>query len=178
VDVRGIDANQAMVEECRSRGVPAEHADALAHLTRQPDGSLGGIAAIQVVEHLDPRYLAGCLEASYRSLRTGGTLLLETINPACWAAFFDSYIRDLTHRQPLHPDTLKYLVQAAGFTRVDVRYLSPVDDQDRLQEVRIDLATTKSSQAIADLAEAVNTNAGKLNRQLFSYRDYAIVATK
>ena len=178
VQASGIDANAAMVAECQTRGLDARQADALAHLTDQPDVSLGAIVAIQVVEHLEPRYLVRCLEAAYRSLRPGGTLVLETINPACWAAFFDGYIRDLTHRHPLHPDTLKYLVQAAGFVRIDVRYLSPVAEIDRLQEVRVDPQATDLPQVILDLVEASNANAVRLNRQLFSHRDYAIVATK
>ena len=45
--------------------------------------------------------------------------MLETLNPACWVAFFDSFIRDITHVWPLHPETLKYLVLASGFTRAD-----------------------------------------------------------
>ena len=37
--------------------------------------------------------------------------MLETINPACWLAFFSSYIRDFTHVRPVHPETLQYLLQ-------------------------------------------------------------------
>ena len=78
----------------------------------------------------------------------------------------------------LHPDTLKYLVQAAGFVRIDLRFLSPVSDSDRLQEVRFNPQATDLPQVILDLVEASNANAVRLNRQLFSHRDYAIVATK
>jgi hypothetical protein len=41
-------------------------------------------------------------------------------------AFFDSYIRDITHVWPLHPDTLKYLVVASGFTTAKIEFRSPV----------------------------------------------------
>lgn len=178
VTASGVDVNGAMVDACRSLGLSAERADALAHLGRQPDGSLGGIIAVQVVEHLRPGYLVRCLEGAFRSLKPGGKLVLETINPACWAAFFDGYIRDLTHEQPLHPDTLKYLTQAAGFVKIDVRYLSPVAESDRLQEVRFDAESAGASPVVRDLVEASNANAARLNRQLFSHRDYAIIATK
>ena len=43
-----------------------------------------------------------------QKLRPGAPLVLETINPACWLAFFSSYIRDLTHVRPVHPETLQY----------------------------------------------------------------------
>ena len=62
-------------------------------------------------------------------------MVLETINPACWMAFFECYIRDVTHRQALHPDTLRYLVQTSGFTSVDVHFRSPVRESDRLAGV-------------------------------------------
>ena len=55
VTARGIDINRAMVEVCREKGLDAEEADALEHLRALPDGSLGGLFAAQVIEHLDPR---------------------------------------------------------------------------------------------------------------------------
>ena len=55
--------------------------------------------------------------------------MLETINPACWSAFFDSYIRDLTHVRPVHPDTLKFLVIAAGFGDAAIQWRSPYPDR-------------------------------------------------
>ena len=40
---RGVDANPAMVEACRARGLDVEQGDALAFLERQTDGSIGGL---------------------------------------------------------------------------------------------------------------------------------------
>ena len=47
----------------------------------------------QVVEHLEPGYLMQMLDVAYHKLRPGSRIILETINPACWFAFFSSYIR-------------------------------------------------------------------------------------
>ena len=80
--------------------------------------SLGGLFAAQVVEHLEPDYLMRFLDAAYHKLRPGSKIVLETINPACWFAFFSSYIRDITHVRPLHPDTLQYFLRASGFQKV------------------------------------------------------------
>ena len=77
------------------------------------------------VEHLGPRYLMRLLEAMHRVLCPGGRAVVETINPASWTAFFSAYLRDVTHRQPLHPDTLQHLLRAAGFVAVEVVYRSP-----------------------------------------------------
>ena len=104
-----------MVEVCVQQGLDATKADALEYLRAQPPGSLGGLLAAQVVEHLEPAYLTSLLDAAYAALRPGAPIVLETINPACWFAFFESYVRDITHVRPLHPDTLKFLLQASGF---------------------------------------------------------------
>jgi SAM-dependent methyltransferase len=173
ISARGIDTNQAMVDECRGKGLDAETADAATFLGHQPDGSLGGLIAIQVVEHFAPPYLATVLELAYRKLRPGAALALETINPACWMAFFECYLRDLTHATPLHPDTLRYLVQAAGFSAVNVDYRQPVTAADRLD--RIDVP---ADSPYAGLASAINAHADKLNARLFSSMDYAVVARR
>ncbi len=142
IRARGVDANHAMVEACLARGLDVERSDALSYLEKQVDGGIGGLVAIQVVEHFEPAYLARFLETAYHKMRPGAPLVLETINPACWMAFFETYLRDLTHQRPLHPDTLKYLVEASGFTSVDVQYRSPVTDGDRLDRVSLPMIAT------------------------------------
>ena len=119
ISARGIDLNHEMAEQCRARGLDVTEADAVGYLSTLPDGSLGGIFAAQVVEHLRADYLLQFLELAFHKLRPGGLLVLETLNPACWIAFFESFIRDITHEWPLHPETLKYLVLASGFSRAD-----------------------------------------------------------
>jgi O-antigen chain-terminating methyltransferase len=128
-----------------------------------------------VVEHLEPAYLRRVRELAYQKLRPGAPLVLETINAACWMAFFECYIRDLTHARPLHPDTLRYLVQASGFSSVNIEYRSPVTDADRLDRV---VAPAAADAATAALTAALNAHADKLNARLFSSMDYAIVARR
>ena len=135
-----------------------------------PDGSLGGLFAAQVVEHLQPAYLLRFLEVAYHKLRPGAPIVLETLNPACWTAFFDSFIRDITHVWPLHPETLRYLVLASGFSSARIEFRSPVAPQDRLQPVAV-----HDESPAADLAETFNANVEKLNARMFSFLDYAIV---
>lgn len=172
IAARGIDTNAAMVARCRERGIDVEQADAIGYLERQPDGSLGGLAAIQVVEHLQPADLLRFLRLAFDKLRPGAPIVLETVNAACWAAFFDAYIRDLTHARPMHPGTLEYYVRACGFSNVDVQFREPVDERDRLQHV------ASGDPALASIVAAVNANADRLNARLFSYRDYAVVARR
>src|SRR5436305_8849571 len=105
------------------------------------------------------------IETAYDKIRAGGVILLETINAACWLAFFESYIRDLTHVRPLHPETLQYLVRASGFQNVTIEYRSPVPESSKLQQAG--LPKHDAAPEIADLVETVNDNATKLNARLF-----------
>ena len=172
VRARGIDVNPAMVEVCRGKGLHAEAGDALAYLGGLPDGSLGGLFAAQVVEHLEPRYLMRLLDAAFDKLRPGAPIVLETINPSCWFAFFESYIRDLTHVRPVHPDTLKYLLIATGFQRVEIRYRAPYPEADKLQALA---QSGGAPTSLDDMIETLNANVEKINRLLFTYLDYAAI---
>ncbi len=174
---RGVDANHAMVELCRARGLDVEESDALSYLQRQAPGSVGGLVAIQVVEHFTPAYLSGFLAGAYQALAPGAPLVLETINPACWSAFFETYIRDLTHQRPLHPETLKFLVQASGFSQVNVQFRQPVRDADRLDRVAAQ-AGPADAPVVRELVSAVNAHADKLNARMFSSFDYAVIGRR
>jgi SAM-dependent methyltransferase len=175
VTARGLDLNHEMVEVCRARGLVADEVDVLQFLQTAPDGSLGGLFAAQVIEHLQPDYLLRTLEAAFHALRPGARIVLETINPACWTAFFESYIRDLTHVRPIHPETLQYLLTASGFQQIEIRYRSPLPESERLQPVLIAEGTPA---ALRETLETLNENAERLNRRLFSYMDYAAVAVR
>jgi Methionine biosynthesis protein MetW len=173
VRARGIDVNRAMVDACRDLGLDATHADAVSYLQSLPDASLGGLIAAQVVEHLEPRYLMALLDAVFAKLRPGAPVVLETINPACWSAFFDSYIRDITHVQPVHPDTLHFLLVATGFQQVEISYGSPYPDEQKLQPV-----PDGSPASPPGWARTLNANAERINSLLFSWRDYAAIGRR
>jgi SAM-dependent methyltransferase len=165
---RGLDLNHEMVEVCRAQGLEAAEGDALGYLRSLPDQSLGGLFAAQVAEHLEPDYLLALLEEAFVKLRPGAAIVLETINAACWFAFFSSYIRDITHVRPLHPDTLSYLLTAHGFQEVTVRYSAPYPERDKLVRV--------AGEGLVE--DAVNANADKLNALLFTDMDYAAIGRR
>src|SRR5262245_40903603 len=168
---RGVDINEAMVEVCRSQGFDVTRTDALSYLEAQPDDSIGGLFAAQVVEHLEPQYLNALLDVAFGKLRPGAPIVLETINPACWFAFFESYIRDITHVRPLHPDTLKFLLIASGFQHVDIRYRSPYPEHDKLQPIG-------PNGSLGDVVETLNANVERINRLLFTWLDYAAIGRR
>jgi SAM-dependent methyltransferase len=138
IEARGVDADADMAAFARGEGLDVEQADALEYLERLDDGSLGGIFAGQVVEHLPPPVLLRLLELAHAKLRPGGMLIAETINPLSPLAL-RNYFADLTHTQPLVPETLAVLARHAGFAATETRYLNapePAEGVDpRLNEI-------------------------------------------
>jgi SAM-dependent methyltransferase len=124
VEARGVDADADMVAYARGDGLDVRQGDLLAHLETVDD--LGAIFAGQVVEHLPPNALVRFLELAHAKLRPGGLLVVETINPLSPLAL-RNYFADLTHAQPLVPETLTQLVRHAGFRDVETRYLHEPD---------------------------------------------------
>ena len=158
VEARGVDADADMVAYARGEGLDVEQADALAYLEALEDGSLGGVFAGQVVEHLPPPALLRLLELAARKLRPGGLLVAETINPLSPLAL-RNYFADLTHAQPLVPETLELLARQSGFAETEIRFLN--EPAERLTE--------PDDPVIA-------ANVRSLNELLFGPLDYALVA--
>jgi 2-polyprenyl-3-methyl-5-hydroxy-6-metoxy-1,4-benzoquinol methylase len=158
VEARGIDADADMVAYARGDGLEVEQADLVEYLNRTEDGSLGGIFMGQVVEHLPGPTLAESLRLAAAKLRLGGVLIAETINPLSPIAL-RNYFADLTHAQPLVPETLELLARQAGFAKTEIRFLN--EPAERLTE--------PDDPVIA-------ANVRRLNEILFAPLDYALVA--
>lgn len=166
----GVDRDADMVDQCQADGLDVIQGDATSNLAARRPGSLGGVFAAQVVEHLPPNALIGFLEAAARALRPGGVIALETINPASLSAL-RNYFADLTHAQPLVAETLMFLVESSGFRDVEVRFTSDLPDAARLQSPTDD-------DLPGPAGEAIRRNVELLNALLFAPQDYAVVARR
>ncbi|MDA0171534.1 methyltransferase domain-containing protein [Solirubrobacter taibaiensis] len=111
IEATGIDIDEGMAAEGRARGLAIEVGDAVEHLRAQPDGTLGAIVSIQVVEHLSLEGLRELFALSRVKLREGGLFVAETVNPHAAHALKTFWV-DLTHRHPIFPEVA--LVQAVG----------------------------------------------------------------
>jgi SAM-dependent methyltransferase len=158
IEARGIDADADMVAYARGEGLEVEQADVVEYLAGLDDRSLGGIFMGQVVEHLPAATLARALSLAAAKLRGGGLFVAETINPLSPLAL-RHYFADLTHAQPLVPETLELLARQAGFATTEIRFLN--EPADRLTEPD-------------DPVLAANVR--RLNELLFAPLDYALVA--
>jgi SAM-dependent methyltransferase len=158
VEARGIDADSDMVAYARGDGLDVEQADLVEYLERADDGSLGAIFMGQVVEHLPAPTLVQTFRLAATKLRPGGVLVAETINPLSPIAL-RNYFADLTHAQPLVPETLELLARQSGFAETEIRFLN--EPAERLTE--------PDDPVIA-------ANVRRLNDLLFAPLDYALVA--
>ncbi|MER3409125.1 MAG: hypothetical protein C4306_03260, partial [Thermoleophilia bacterium] len=158
IEGRGVDADADMVGYARAEGLEVAHADAFSYLEGLADSSLGGIFCAQLVEHLPPPALVRLLSLAAVKLRPGGLLVAETINPLSPLAL-RSYFADLTHAQPLVPETLAHLAEQAGFRRVETRFLNEPAEKLAVPDDPL-------------LAE----NVRRLNEILFAPLDYALFA--
>jgi len=170
----GIDIDPDMVRYCRSHGLNVEQTEAIMYLDTVADNSLDGIFIDQVVEHLDPEYLVRMLAACYRKLRCGGTIVAETVNPLSLASFFNFYL-DMSHHKPVHPLTLKFLLESVGFRDNEIKYYSPIPDSVKLQKIPIDARSPEAEQQSSNVC---NSNIELLNNLLWGPRDYAIIGRK
>lgn len=154
IPAEGVDTNGVALELARAKGLTVGKEDVFDRL-RRCDGALGGVSALQLVEHFEPEAVFGFLRLAFRALRPGGRLLVETINPDSLYAL-RAYRLDPTHRWPVPPPTLELMAREAGFADREIRYFSPVPDGERLAES--------------------TENDRKLNRWIFGPQDYALFA--
>lgn len=121
---RGVDLNDVMLGEAASRGLDVAEADALTYLRGLQSDSVAAITSMHLVEHLPHGVLVRLLNEAWRVLRTGGIIVLETPNPenitvgSCW------FYLDPTHRNPIPPALLQWLVGERGFEDVQIKRLS------------------------------------------------------
>ena len=115
----GIDMNRLFVELCRGRGLDVAQGDAIAELGGLGDSTRGAVTAMHVAEHLPFEQLVRLIDEAKRVLAPNGVLILETPNPENLRVGSNTFYLDPTHRNPLPPEMLRWVVAARGF--IDVR---------------------------------------------------------
>jgi len=128
---RGIDLNRTMVAECRERGLIVDEAEALACLRALPDGSLGAVTGLHIIEHLPLAVLVGVLDEALRTVRPGGIVIFETPNPENLMVSAYNFYFDPTHRNPLPPLLSSFLLEGRGWTPVEIMRLNPYPEHQR-----------------------------------------------
>ncbi len=168
-----LELDPAMAQCSRNGGFDVRVEDGIEHLLHTADASLGGIIAIQVIEHLTRAQLTQLLRLGLQKVAPGGRVVFETINTESLSALCHNYFRDPSHVWPLHPETMRYLMDLAGYVNLEVKKLSAYPAQAVLQEVSFSSAVTPRW---AEALDVLNFNFQRLNQLLYGYQDYCIIA--
>ena len=156
IPVTGIDRDDDMVDECLERGLRVVRADVFDYLKTISDASVGGIFAAQLVEHFNPEQVLTLVELCRAKLKTGGVIILETVNPHCALALGNFYL-DPTHVRPIPPKLLAFMLTQSAFVLQTFQFSSPVPE----------------SGVSATLAITTDWDA-----RVQAYQDYAMIAIR
>jgi O-antigen chain-terminating methyltransferase len=109
-------------------------------------------------------------------LKFGYFIVIETVNPLSLTSFANFYI-DLSHKKPIHPETLKFLLESAGFRDIEVKFFSPIPDEYKLKKVEVG-ENIGVEEKEGKIIEVYNHNIEKLNETLYGCQDYAVIGKK
>lgn len=166
VGVTGVDQYEPYVEYMKSLGLPVVLDDAVAYLSRQE--STDGIFLGQVVEHISVDQIVTICNMAYEKLEKGSCLIMETPNPRSLAIYTECFYMDPSHQKPVHPFTLKYIAEKAGFSQVDILYTD---------SSRLPFSIPKLKENEPDFVE-FNKAMQRLSELLYGSQDYAVIARK
>jgi len=161
---RGVDMNSVMVSEAQALGFDVVEQDAVTYLRSLGSGSVSAITSMHLVEHLPYEVLVRLLDEALRVLRPGGVLILETPNPENLTVGSYWFYMDPTHRNPIPPPLLQWVVEARGFEHAEVDRLTLNRGVFDIQPMSEDVAGASQINKIVGLLTAAP--------------DYAIVARK
>ena len=122
---RGVDLDASMVKACADSGLEVTNEDALEHLARCEPGSLSAVTGFHIIEHLPFTKVLELLDKALAALAPGGMALFETPNPENLTVGACNFYLDPTHRNPLPPQLMKYVLESRGFTQVEIQRVNP-----------------------------------------------------
>lgn len=165
----GIDINEDMIKFCEGK-FDVVKSDAIEYLKSLPDKYLDGVMISHLAEHLDPEQLFELLSLCYRKMKYSSYIVIECSNPTSLYSLINFYV-DPAHKKPVHPETLKFILEYLGFREVKIEFFEEVEETNKLAKI-------DSSAVPEEVLKVLNENIEKLNRLLFAPQDYAVVAKK
>lgn len=135
-DVRSVALDGTLPAGPQATGAGAEIGDPFDALDASRGAGLGGITALGLGDHLAPDQWLTFAPMAHAALADHGGLVLEMFNCTTPAALA-LRTRDPGLPPPTHPETIAFLLRAAGFRDVEVRYAGAFPD-DQLAPVTPD----------------------------------------
>jgi O-antigen chain-terminating methyltransferase len=133
VPALGVDISQVLADHCARQSLEVTVADALDYLREREDGSLGAITSFHVIEHLPFEALYTLVEQAHRVLVPGGVLIFETPNPENILVGSHTFYHDPTHRNPITPTLIDFLLRHLGFVDTSILRLHPYPEEAQVQ---------------------------------------------
>lgn len=130
----GVDLDDAMLADCRSRQLQVVTADAIDYLRTLPDASHCLVSGFHLVEHIPFDRLRELVAEAFRILRPGGLLILETPNAENLRVGSSFFYMDPSHLRPIPALLLAFVAEVSGFKKTKVLGLNgePVPEPDNI----------------------------------------------
>lgn len=166
---KGVDIFEPFVSRCKDNGLDVVSGNGLGFLAGAKDDSLGGIFAAHVIEHVASQDLVLLCKNALRVVKKGGYVIFETPNPMCLSIYTDAFYIDPSHRRPVHPLYIEYIMRMVGFEDVKIVYIDKSRAGDGIPEIK--------GEGIENLDE-VNEAIKKMSDKIYGCQDFAVVARK
>ena len=134
----GIDHNHSFIDECQKLKLKVQEEDIFSFLEQQDKNSFDVMTAFHIIEHLPLQKQVKLLDEVLRVLKPGGMMILETPNPENLLIGSCYFYMDPTHKNPLVPESLHFLVQERGFQETMVRRLHKYSDFHEVSESELE----------------------------------------
>lgn len=167
IEAEGADIYEPYVDYCQMNGLKAVCCDGAEYLASVEKAD--GIFVGQVVEHLEPYQIIRLCNTAYEKLTEGGCIVIETPNPTSLAIYTNAFYIDPSHVKPVHPLTMKYYLEKAGFKNIEIVYTESSRPDQRIPELKCESAEN---------AGEFNAAMKKVSDIIFGSQDYAIIAVR
>jgi O-antigen chain-terminating methyltransferase len=110
----------------------------------------------------------------YKKMKYGYHILIGTVNPLSFGSLVNFYI-DPTHKRPIHPLTLEFLLGSANFREIKTEFFANVSADAKLRKIEIgDYTADKEKNFIG----IFNRNIDMLNEVIYGPQGYVVVGKK
>jgi len=178
IRAKGTETNPTLVGYCKDNDLDVMLVDPVEYLEACEEDSLDGIVLSRFAGHAPPARLIKLLTLCRQKLTDEAPLVIETPNPFSLYAVASYALESATQAHPLHPETLKQLCLSYGFSDPTVMFLNPLPPEEHLEEVDAVASGAILESRQQELFHQINLNFSKLNRILFSHRDYAVLTRR
>jgi len=136
-EAQGVDLDEGMIAACSARGLSVVIEEAVLHLQKHQNESVGVVSGFHIIEHIPFDAQRTLVNEAYRVLKPGGLLILETPNPENLLVGTNSFYLDPTHLRPVPPQLLYFLIEYYGFARIKLLRLPESSALSYTENIRV-----------------------------------------